>query len=65
MTTITCDLCNDEVARPIKVEVRDGEHPHAGATMYKDIDCCEDCVRQIPKLQSPAEYDDLRNGRRS
>lgn len=62
--TVTCDLCQQRMSdEPIKVEVRDGEHPHNGATMYKTLDCCAQCIRSIPNLKSPIELDELMRDR--
>lgn len=58
--TVTCDLCGDNATgTTVKVEVRNGEHPHCGSTMHKDIDVCMQCIRRI-KLYSNQEYDDLK-----
>lgn len=62
MTTVTCDLCGRliESGDPIRVEVRDGDHPHNGSVMTKTIDCCPRCIRKI-KLESKQEFSDLMN----
>jgi hypothetical protein len=61
MTKITCDLCESEITgTPIRVEMRDGEHPHNGSRMTKTVDCCEDCASKIPNLETSAEYDDIK-----
>ena len=60
MTKITCDVCNRQVSTPIKVEFRDGEHPHNGSTMRTRIDLCEVCTKKIPDLRSEFELDDIR-----
>jgi hypothetical protein len=61
MTTVTCDICKKEITYPIiKVTVPDGEHPHNGATMYETIDCCKDCISNIPALKSNTELSELR-----
>jgi ribosome-binding protein aMBF1 (putative translation factor) len=61
MTTITCDLCGLDInGAPIKVELRDGEHPHCGSTMRTIVDCCVNCAVKIPNLESNAELDDVK-----
>jgi hypothetical protein len=60
MTTITCDLCKSKInGQPIKVIMRDGEHPHNGSTMYTTVDCCDFCIRKLP-LECNAEVDDYK-----
>jgi hypothetical protein len=53
-----CDLCDNEAHDLVVVEMRDGEHPHNGSTMYKDVDICMNCIRKVKKLYSAMEYDD-------
>ena len=61
MTKTTCDICNNTIDfHIIKIQVRDGEHPHNGSTMRKTIDCCAKCASNITDLTSCCEYDDLR-----
>jgi hypothetical protein len=60
-TKITCDLCDREIDEGyVKVECRDGEHPHNGSIMYKTADCCGKCLMKITTLHTNEEYDDLR-----
>lgn len=61
MTRTTCDLCNTEIkAYPIRVEFRDGEHPHNGSTMYKTVDLCQECATSIDGLKCHEEWDDFK-----
>lgn len=61
MRTVTCDLCGGVIQETaIQVTVNDGEHPHNGSTMRKSIDCCGDCIQEVPDLRTDAEFDDLR-----
>jgi len=59
MTKTICDICEEETTHPFRVEVLDGEHPHNGSTMTKDIDVCDDCIRRL-KLRCNVEFDELR-----
>jgi len=60
MRVITCDICGDKIPyNVINVNINDGEHPHSGSTMTKNIDCCHECIRKIPHLHSKVEYLDL------
>lgn len=62
-TIVTCDVCGRRVEphAAVKIEVRDGEHPHNGSVMHKDIDVClERCIRKVPNLSSSVEFDKLR-----
>lgn len=50
MRTITCDICGTNIkyaTDAIRITVNDGEHPHNGSTMTKDIDCCSNCLNKI------------------
>ena len=60
MTKVFCDLCGCETNDVVRVEVLDGEHPHNGSTMYKDIDVCFTCLDKIP-LKSMVEFDVLKS----
>lgn len=56
MTTIICDLCEGDIeGRPVRVTFRDGTHPHNGSTMYKTMDICEECIKDIPNLRCDKE----------
>ena len=62
MTKTTCDLCESEIiGEPIRVEMRDGEHPHNGSTMTKTVDCCDICIAKIPNLKTNCEFDDIKS----
>jgi len=60
MRKIICDVCKEETSKAVRVEARDGEHPHNGSTMYKDLDVCLDCICNIEDLQTNREWTDLR-----
>lgn len=60
MRIIKCDLCKKEVIDAITITALDGEHPHNGSTMYRDIDCCMDCARKIRNLRCDQEWTALR-----
>lgn len=60
MKTVTCDICGDKIEGDVlRVEVRDGEHPHNGSTMTKTIDACLKCGFKM-KLECNEELDRLR-----
>lgn len=62
MTTVTCDLCGKKPAynhEIIRVQFRDGEHPHCGSTMHKMADCCLNCLGRIPGLETQMEFDEM------
>lgn len=62
MKIVTCDICGNTIkAGEIRVEVRDGEHPHSGSTMTKIIDVCHECITKFPQLNSTVEFSELRN----
>lgn len=55
MTTITCDLCDKVIeTAPLQVQLRDDD---PGSTGCLTVDCCLDCIFQIPGLSSQANYD--------
>lgn len=58
-TILTCDICEKEVRSAHKLEINDGEHPHCGSTMTKNIDCCPACL-QLCSLRSYDELDDIK-----
>lgn len=60
MRIIKCDLCGEEVSRVVSLNVEDGEHPHNGSQMYKDIDCCKECLFRIKGLRVGEEYSALK-----
>lgn len=61
-----CDVCNKEESglrdsRLVKVQIRDGEYPGNGSTMYKDADICLHCLDKTGvKLHSHEEFDELK-----
>lgn len=61
MITITCDGCGSKIEsnETVRVEFRDGEHPHCGSTMHKTVDICFDCIRDIKDLSSNMEFYDF------
>lgn len=60
MKKLICDICEQEVTETLAVEVLDGEHPHNGSIIHKDIDVCFNCILYIPNLSSSVEFQDLR-----
>lgn len=66
-TKLFCDVCDNEVLEVIQVQVKDGEHPHNGSTMYKIVDICWSCLKKLSDkepngnfLYSNAEFDDIK-----
>ncbi len=62
MTIVSCDICGKRLEYNhyvVKVEFRDGEHPHSKSTMHKTADCCPECVRRIPDLSCNKEFDEV------
>lgn len=56
-----CDLCGTKIHfDPIRVKLRDGEHPHCGAQMTTVVDACHRCTKLIPNLTSDTELEDVR-----
>jgi len=53
-----CDICNEPNNEVIQATVFNGQHPHNGSTVYKDIDICLSCLKKI-KLQLNMELDDI------
>ena len=62
MKKLYCDVCYKEIIdfNDIKVEVWDGEHPHNGSRMYKNIDVCRSCRGYLPPLKAEIELSDIR-----
>ena len=56
--TYECDVCRSErnAKHTIVVEIENGEYPHDGSTMYKDVDMCVGCVNKKYKRLKPIEY---------
>jgi hypothetical protein len=62
MRKIICDLCGEDEGDHLTVEVLDGESPHTGSTMRKDIDVCIYCLKTINfDLKSNEEFADLKS----
>ena len=58
MKVTYCDICNEPNDENFQATVLNGEHPHNGSTVYKDIDICISCLKKI-KLQLNMELDDI------
>lgn len=60
MITVSCDICGVTIKdRPIRVEFKDGEHPHSRSTMTRTTDLCVGCVLTITDLHSYHEWDSI------
>lgn len=57
-----CDVCGKVSNEVIQVEVLDGEHPHNGSTVYKDIDICIPCLKSLD-LKLNMEFSDILAGK--
>lgn len=48
-----CDVCEKEIPAESSVKssfkVTDGEHPHSGSAMFKQVDVCEACRDELLK----------------
>jgi hypothetical protein len=61
MTTTICDICKEKIDfNKITIEIRDGEHPHNGSTMYKTIDCCARCASKLTYLKCDREFEEVK-----
>jgi hypothetical protein len=55
-------LCDADIkGKPIRVTFRDGTHLHNGSLMYKTVDVCELCIKEIPDLRCDLEFDNILN----
>jgi hypothetical protein len=65
MNKTTCDVCKQEIPyNNIRIEVLDGEHPHNGSTMHKDIDICVACISKLSysrHVKCDVEFSHLRS----
>ena len=62
MRKINCDVCGmtiEYASDVIQITVNDGEHPHNGSAMYKDIDCCPRCINKILAKHPVRIYEEL------
>lgn len=61
MKKTICDVCGQDEGEFLSIEVLDGEHPHCGSTMRKNIDVCIYCLQTLKMdLRCNMEFDELR-----
>jgi hypothetical protein len=54
-----CDICGKSSNETVLATVMDGEHPHNGSTMYRDVDICVPCLKKV-RLRIELELEDMK-----